>query len=735
MIHLRRFLLGFAALGLFVSPALTVPQTQQAALAFASQAFFAAGGASAVTLAARFGYLLRPEDFGAAGNGTTDDTVAIQKWLNALISSGGEGTCKGAYRLTSGVNGFAASNPYHVHGAGETCKFYIDFSGWGLAGIDLTNPSSPTSSNRGQPVEFDHVKFAYNPALTAPPIAFRDRYATNLYLHDIDITQYTGILGTALQISDAWNSRIREIQVWGAGGFRANHLVNAATTFSISSGSTTLTASQSEFVSSDVGSSITLAGTGANNGDSEQFVISSYTSGASVTVSRAASFAHSAENGAFSGVMGSMSAGSSTLTLSNARLTSADIGRVVYVQGAGSVYNGAAPLRATITAVSGASITLSASATTAVSNVELIIDPAVDIFEDADVSGVTNDFSSLNLHLEENSGVSLLVQACGFCTFSRSKIEIDVTGTPWGSTDLTGQAQAVFFGAAAVDGIINGAAVSSVGQMWVQDVGTTFTVGHIDGGATTGQPAISMMRNSTNSLMTIGDRGIGNNVAPVWLPSLYYSDGSSALGATTVGNVVAYNTGQSAAVYAGRVNVGSPGWTGSAVNIMAPTGANGALALLAPSGSTNTLRIFAPGSATANGAISFNSSLGFQFTWGLFPQSGGGSGLGSPAYYWTGVYSEAFIASGSAPTNSGSCAINTQLGGNTAGSFKANGACSSGTILLTFATTAPNGWTCAANDLTTTADTIKQTAYTTTTASFAATMAASDLASFSCTAF
>jgi hypothetical protein len=98
----------------------------------------------------------------------------------------------------------------------------------------------------------------------------------------------------------------------------------------------------------------------------------------------------------------------------------------------------------------------------------------------------------------------------------------------------------------------------------------------------------------------------------------------------------------------------------------------------------------------------------------------------------------AHTVSGAVPANSGSCAINTQLGGNTAGSFKANGACAAGTIILTLNATftPPNGWACKASDLTTPADLINQTAYTTSTATFSAvTMAASDLVTFSCIGF
>ena len=104
-----------------------------------------------------------------------------------------------------------------------------------------------------------------------------------------------------------------------------------------------------------------------------------------------------------------------------------------------------------------------------------------------------------------------------------------------------------------------------------------------------------------------------------------------------------------------------------------------------------------------------------------------------------GTFREAKLRSvvygGSAPTGSGSCSITTQVGGNTSGKFTASGACVAGTVILTFAFTAPNGWACFTNDQTTPTDIISQTATTTTTATLSGTMANNDVVQFSCAAY
>lgn len=80
------------------------------------------------------------------------------------------------------------------------------------------------------------------------------------------------------------------------------------------------------------------------------------------------------------------------------------------------------------------------------------------------------------------------------------------------------------------------------------------------------------------------------------------------------------------------------------------------------------------------------------------------------------------------------CSLTNALGGSWAGSFKSGttGPC---TVTITPGITAPNGFVCDAHDLTTVADAINQTAYSTTTATINGTTASSDLITWKCAAF
>jgi hypothetical protein len=129
------------------------------------------------------------------------------------------------------------------------------------------------------------------------------------------------------------------------------------------------------------------------------------------------------------------------------------------------------------------------------------------------------------------------------------------------------------------------------------------------------------------------------------------------------------------------------------------------------------------------------------------------SGSAGDFYYQTGTYQ--FYGprpSGSAPTwpvqalpqyagvvssvatfTASGCSNSALVGGATAGTYT-SGTTGTCTVVVTMGNTsnAPHGWACAANDLTTPADTIKQTASTATTATLSGTTVSGDAINFQC---
>jgi hypothetical protein len=95
-------------------------------------------------------------------------------------------------------------------------------------------------------------------------------------------------------------------------------------------------------------------------------------------------------------------------------------------------------------------------------------------------------------------------------------------------------------------------------------------------------------------------------------------------------------------------------------------------------------------------------------------------------------FSFAAVSIGTVPVGTtGSCVASSFAGGAIAGTFSA-AVCTAGTIILSSMPTAPTGYSCSAWDRTTPADTVTQTASTTTSVTFKATTVAADVVQFAC---
>lgn len=99
------------------------------------------------------------------------------------------------------------------------------------------------------------------------------------------------------------------------------------------------------------------------------------------------------------------------------------------------------------------------------------------------------------------------------------------------------------------------------------------------------------------------------------------------------------------------------------------------------------------------------------------------------------ITSQTRIVNGTVPVGTtGSCVASSFAGGATAGTFAA-AVCAAGTIILTALPAAPTGYVCAAFDRTTPANTVRQTATTTTSVTFQATTTAADAIQYSCVGY
>lgn len=467
-------------------------------------------GAVSRTLANKLQGILSVGDWGAVGDGVTDDTAAVQSFIDYLRTNGLNGACESGktYRITSSLALYATS-PFTLYGYGrQACTFYIDYNAWGSGAFDLTNPTSPNDSNRSASVTLRDINFSYNTALTKPPIAIKQRFSSDLVTQNVRILQYTSTTGTVLQCSNCWNARFQNLQIWGAGGYRSSHIPAPTTTFSITSGSTTLTSSAAEFSAADVGSYISLLQTTTGLGPNEEtYKISGYTNTTTVTVDRTSSYTHTAVKGAFGPLNGTITSGTPTLTVSASTLTSNDIGRVIYIPGAGAAVGtgGHRMLRTTITNVIGTTITLADNASNSVTNVEIIIDPSIDIY--AEGSSFPNDLIFDDLHEEQVSGAGIV--AIGLrMSFRRAKVHGWNNGSAtFGQTDNQTQAHAVFYTSEGdIDGELDGGLVSGEGSLRFSGMTQLFNVRWMFGAPIkSGVAFISSKFNDQNGALYVGD--------------------------------------------------------------------------------------------------------------------------------------------------------------------------------------------------------------------------------------
>lgn len=299
-------------------------------------------------------------------------------------------------------------------------------------------------------------------------------------------------------------------------------------------------------------------------------------------------------------------------------------------------------------------------------------------------------------------------------------------------------------------------------SMQFQDGGTLFlnpgasTIGfeiQSQIGAVNGLEVQPVVAGASPQIMAEGsDSNIGINLVPKGSGAVYTPAGISAASLYTSGNATVIGTATLNTLASSGVTI--TGGTINGTSVGATTAGTGAFTTLAASSTVSgtgfSTYLASPpaigGTTPAAGkfttlATTSTSTLGGNVAvTGTLSASGATTLSSALAVTGAATFSAAaniprMIATGSVPTLSGTCSTGTQAGGNTAGSFKFSSACSAGTVIMTFAAAATNGWACKVQDMTTPADALNQTAYTTTTATITGTAASGDQTVFQCVGF
>jgi hypothetical protein len=469
-----------------------------------------------------------PDHFGAVGNGTTDDTAPVQLWVNWLRSKKDTGEVPAKTYLVTTIDAHPSST-FGMRGAGDRQSiFKIRNPSRSAVGIKFTHPTTP--STRGQPYSFEDVGVEAEDGTKACLV--EHRYCSAAKWSRVRIRGYHG--ATGLRMEKCWNVDLNEVSVWGCGHNVVAKRVPDGTTFSIETGASPIVASQNVFSAADVGRRITLASSSSTT--PQTFLITGYTNAKTVSVSQPRKAVYDSVPGSFGGVRGSMEAGSSTLTLEANVLTSDDVGRKVYVMGAykRSFENNKLPLPARIVAVNGASITLDAAAVLAVSNAQLVFDPAVD-FGDADFSVIqkTNDFKCADLHVEHHRGCGLVVTGV---TLGFRQMKLHAVGHEAMNEEATNIQMVAYNAYGHFSGTLEQVVASNVGRILVTGSDAPLSIGDMETVLTHDSPTVRLEGCEPGAAVSIGViKGLGTNQTQAAMDTALSTDGSGIILAKLIG--------------------------------------------------------------------------------------------------------------------------------------------------------------------------------------------------------
>lgn len=357
------------------------------------------------------------KDFGAAGNGVTDDTAAIQAAVNYLnsITATQPATLvfpAGSYLISNEID-FTATDGFRREVSGgtgfETAQLLVNFSGYDKYVFKLGNPASP-AYQRGISIKgFQFTKF--NSAHQSP-VGIGGNALAQSRISDIVFGSWDN---TTVQLYAPQNCRFQNITAFSGGKSWTYKFVPGVTALQ---NGTTLTASSGVFSASDVGKTVSLWGP-APNFARRKTVVTAYTSPTQVTVN--SSFVDVTPLQIYFGSPGAAMTLASTLLTADADCFSAsDVGIVIYVQGAGG---SGRLLRARIaTYVAPNQVILSTAAQATVSNVAFAT-AAVEVQSDGAPSGSgASDNSFYALQIEGHSGIGLVLLDADQLSIEATKI-------------------------------------------------------------------------------------------------------------------------------------------------------------------------------------------------------------------------------------------------------------------------------------------------------------------------
>ncbi len=392
-----------------------------------SKTVMADGSMKARSLANRAADIINVRDFGAIGNGKTDDTMAIRAAYQFVVSRGGGAIFfpSGKYYVTAPIDIYRPStdeywskNYVELVLIGESLQTTSIIAGFeNPAHAVFESVPSSDSTKRSSPVSVYNLSFYTDDKID------QKKAPGHLWVYGhgnsfIENVFFSGGFNTHFRSLAAQNVRINNMTSW-YGGHCWSYKNTDGVTGSVASDGT-LTVSSAIFTQNDVGRTITV--TASESGISmRKFTISQYVSDTSVKVKESTG-AFDITGILFETASCHIDAGSRTLTANCACFTQDDVGRVIFVQKGRTDSSGKASLRTVITQFVSEYVVYIADAPD--EDLDGSFQSAA--IEFASNEGLTGEDSSdvkiSMLHVEHYAGTGLILKNCNSYNIINAKV-------------------------------------------------------------------------------------------------------------------------------------------------------------------------------------------------------------------------------------------------------------------------------------------------------------------------
>jgi len=407
---------------------------------------FLQAGANAVvrTAQSKMRDIVSVKDFGAVGDGVTDDTATIQSAIDAGIASNLPWVLNfpvGEYLVSDELDFTAATKSFSITGASRE-KTIIRATAFGTAkklfkGADASNPIYIELNNFS-------IRGVNNTRDKAHPIGIYFPNASRVMFSELSSAAWGN---SVIQIGPGFNSDINNVELFTSGWQPLYKEVASTVVVSTVSGSPNITANTPIFSPSDVGQTIYVQQIAASAGNPSNSalvaVIASYTSTIQVTLDRDCFVTSAAKSISFDSVKASINSGSNVLAFNASCLTNDDVGRIISIPNAVSGTGGM--LVTKVSNVTGATqCELVDAASKTVTDGYVWFSPSIYVGEQLSAAGSTpiNDLTFSDLHIEQYRGPAVILDRGTAVHLTRFKTH----GRAWSqSNNFADSRQAIIF--------------------------------------------------------------------------------------------------------------------------------------------------------------------------------------------------------------------------------------------------------------------------------------------------